>query len=623
MELHYIWIRDFKNIKEQGFSFSDRYRITYDSDRATLDISVNPTYFPNFFPGKISSVTGVIGSNGAGKSNLFEFIKYLLASFSSYGGTIFEVLNAIAVFNKTIFLHIDIPLANESKLKSQGFEVLRFKDSLPNLVDESGADVLEEIIDENHELYENAYIFYSSIFDCRAEGYMIELVDISTNHLLHSSINANRYDRYDSIISKNEIDSVTAFNILEVERQIEFLASNDHRLPFDLPGYVIIRVEHQHNKFLENYSDSLKKNGLNQFDAILHKPWGNMQSEEQDDLKRIYRRIFIHKILIVLQLRWPNKFKQVTTEEFFDIVFNDNDHALVALFHSEDSIMVNEFLASLDEVINVSSARKRNGHYVFDYEYHDIIETPLNKDTVPVFYRFFKAYKNITGEISILAFHWEGMSSGELAMLNLYSRFHSAFQLGVVDKSKHVVIMLDEAEAGLHPAWQIKLLDDLIIFLTAHLKEKSIQLIVASHSPFVISDLPKTMINFLDRDSEGNCVVVDGLMNQKHTFGANINTLFSDSFFMKQTLMGKFAKGKIDRLISTVNRERQFDEEFPDWNIVQQCIDIIGEPLLKGFLQKQLNHNLVVKQKDLADLRMEIKSLETRIKRMEDQDGSN
>ncbi|PWG78053.1 AAA family ATPase [Pararcticibacter amylolyticus] len=624
MELHYIWIRDFKNIKEQGFSFSDRYRITYDPDQAILDIAVNPNYFPNFFPGKISSVTGIIGANGAGKSNLFEFIKYFLASFSVSSSIVFEGLSAIAVFNKTIYLHIDIPLANESELQSEGFEVLRFKDSLPYLVDKSGANVSEALTDEKHELHENAYIFYSNIFDSREENYMFELVDISTNHLLNSSINDNRYYRYDpAIIPKEGIDSVTAFNILEVERQIEFLASNDHRLPFDPPGSVIVRIENQHNKFLENYSDSLKKSGLNQFDAILHKPWGNMQSEEQDDLKRIYRRLFIHKILIVLQLRRPHKFKKVTTEEFSDIIFNDNDQALVALFNSEDSIMIKGFLTSLNELIKVSSARKRNGKYTFDYEYHDIIETPLNKDTLTVFYRFFNAYKNITGEISILAFHWEGMSSGELAMLNLYSRFHYAFQFEVVNQSKHVVIMLDEAEVSLHPAWQIKLLDDLIIFLTAHLKEKSIQLIVASHSPFVISDLPKTMINFLDRNAEGNCVVVDGLMNLKHTFGANINTLYSDSFFMKKTLMGKFAKGKIDRLISTVNREREFDEEFPDWNIVQHYIDIIGEPLLRGFLQKQLNNNLAVKQKDLADLRMEIKSLETRIKKMEDQDGSN
>ena len=236
----------------------------------------------------------------------------------------------------------------------------------------------------------------------------------------------------------------------------------------------------------------------------------------------------------------------------------------------------------------------------------------------------FRSYRlSVTGAISILAFHWEGMSSGQLAMLNLYSRFHFALQFEVVKQSKHVVVMLDEAEVTLHPAWQIKLLDDLIVFLSARLEGKSIQLIIASHSPFVVSDLPKTMINFLDRDSEGNCVVVDGLTDLKHTFGANINTLYSDSFFMKQTLMGKFAKGKIDRLIRIVNRERDFDEEFPDWSIVQQCIDIIGEPLLRGFLQKQLNDNLAVKKKDIEDLRIEVKTLEARIKKIEGENGTN
>jgi len=623
MELQYIGIKDFKNIKEQGFSFSDRYTISYVPGQERLEIAVNPLRIQNFFPGNITSVTGIVGANGAGKSNLFEFIKYFLASFSRSSSTVFEGLMPIAVFEKIVCAHVSIPLSNEKELQSMGFEVLRFKDSLPYLVDEKGADVPEEFLDEQHDLHENAYIFYSSIFDSREEDYMFELVDISTNHLLHSSVHDKRYYSYDTIIPQKEIDSIMAFNVLEIERQIEFLSSNDLELPFDLPDSVIIRVEHQHNKFLQHYSDSLKKNGLDQFDELWHKPWGSMDSEEQDNLRKIYRRIFIHKILIVLQLRSPEVFKAVTTAQFHDIIFNDNDKALIALFTSGESETVEEFLTSLDEVIKVSSARKRKGKYTFDYEYHDIIETTLNKDTLPVFFRFFRAYRDVVGAISILAFHWEGMSSGELSMLNLYSRFHYAFQFAVVQLSKHVVIMLDEAEVTLHPAWQIKLIDDLIIFLTAHLKGKSIQLIVASHSPFVVSDLPKTMINFLDKDTEGNCVVVDGLMDLKHTFGANIHTLYSDSFFMKQTLMGKFAKSKIDRLISTVNRERDFDEEFPNWEVVQQCIDLIGEPLLRGFLQKQLNNNVGVKQKDVDELRMEIKSLEARIKKMEDQDGTD
>lgn len=623
MELQYIWIKDFKNIKEQGFSFSNRYSIDYDPTQHRLEIVENPFHIPKFFPGNISSVTGMVGANGAGKSNLFEFIKYFLASFSTTSSTVFEGLLPIAVFDKTICAHVDIPLSNESELQQQGFEVLRFKDSLPYLVDESGADVPEEFLDERHELHENAYIYYSGIFDSREEDYMFELVDISTNHLLYSSVNDPRYFNYGSILPSKEIDSVMAYNILEIERQIEFLAGNDLQLPFDLPGSVIIRIEHQHNKFLADYSDALKQNGLDQFDDILIKTWGNMDSEEPDNLKKIYRRIFIHQILIVMQLRRPDVFKSVTTSQFYDIIFNDNDQGLVDLFEADGDKDVQEFLASLDEVLEVSSARKRKGKYTYDYEYHDIIDTPLTEKTIQIFFRFFKAYRAVTGALSILAFHWEGMSSGQLAMLNLYSRFHFALKFEVVNQSKHVVVMLDEAEVTLHPAWQIKLLDDLIAFLSARLEGKSIQLIIASHSPFLVSDLPRSMINFLDRDAEGNCVVVDGLTDLKHTFGANVNTLYSDSFFMKQTLMGKFAKGKIDRLISIVNREREFDEEFPDWSIVQQCIDIIGEPLLRGFLQKQLNDNLAVKKKDIEDLRNELKSLEARIKKMDGENGTN
>jgi len=121
-------------------------------------------------------------------------------------------------------------------------------------------------------------------------------------------------------------------------------------------------------------------------------------------------------------------------------------------------------------------------------------------------------------------------------------------------KVNNILVLLDEFELGLHPNWQKKS----IKYITDFLKniDKEFHLIITSHSPFLISDIPKQNIIFLDKDEKGNCVVVNGLKEKKQTFGANIHTLLSDSFFMEDGLMGEFAKGKINEVIEYLNGKK-------------------------------------------------------------------
>ena len=85
--------------------------------------------------------------------------------------------------------------------------------------------------------------------------------------------------------------------------------------------------------------------------------------------------------------------------------------------------------------------------------------------------------------------------------------------------------------------------------------KKDIQILVTSHSPFIVSDLPNENVIFLTKEeNKGNCVVKNSLNDMKKTFGANIHTLLSDSFFM-ESLMGEFAKSKIDGVIKSKKRD--------------------------------------------------------------------
>ena len=165
------------------------------------------------------------------------------------------------------------------------------------------------------------------------------------------------------------------------------------------------------------------------------------------------------------------------------------------------------------------------------------------------------------------------------------------------------LVFIDEFEIGLHPNWQkniIKYIFD--FFKNFHIK---INFLIITHSPFLLSDIPKQNIIFLEKDkTTGNCKVVDGLKDKKQTFGANIHTLLSDGFFMNDGLMGEFAKGKINEIREFYKKVKVKDKEKTkkeksdftslkseyeqQENKFWQIQKIIGEPYLQTIVKNQL-----------------------------------
>ena len=174
------------------------------------------------------------------------------------------------------------------------------------------------------------------------------------------------------------------------------------------------------------------------------------------------------------------------------------------------------------------------------------------------------------------------------------------------------LFLFDEPELSLHPNWQKRYLEE-INNLFLKFKHK-IHFILTSHSPFLLSDIPKQNIIFLDTDDEGKCKVVDGLKEKKETFGANIHTLLSDSFFMEDGLMGEFAKGKIDKAIKLLNQEH-LDEK--DLKYCEQIISIIGEPIVKNQLQRILDSKRLRKIDEIDSIKSSMLEMQKRLDELE------
>lgn len=181
-------------------------------------------------------------------------------------------------------------------------------------------------------------------------------------------------------------------------------------------------------------------------------------------------------------------------------------------------------------------------------------------------------------------------------------------------KYTNINLLLDEIELGLHPNWQKNFVNFLIKVLNKFKDTFTFNIIITSHSPFILSDLPKENILFLEKDEEsGNCINATSKVGI-NPFGANIHTLLSHGFFMKDGLMGEFAKEKINDVINFLNNN---ESTITTNDEAQNLINIIGEPVIRKQLQKMLDSKRLSKIDEIDLIKSQMEELDKRLKEIE------
>ena len=132
-----------------------------------------------------------------------------------------------------------------------------------------------------------------------------------------------------------------------------------------------------------------------------------------------------------------------------------------------------------------------------------------------------------------------GMSSGEKQMLQSasYLLYHiKNIENIMLDKYRnpyhHINIVMDEAELYYHPEYQRQLIANMVDMMAAcHIngsKIRSVNLMIATHSPFVLSDIPMSRTLYLKDGAPHN--------NNQQTFAANYHELLYNQFFIDNTM---------------------------------------------------------------------------------------
>lgn len=148
-------------------------------------------------------------------------------------------------------------------------------------------------------------------------------------------------------------------------------------------------------------------------------------------------------------------------------------------------------------------------------------------------------------------------------------------------KYKYINVIFDEIELYFHPDLQRRFLFLIVEALKSiHIEYiEGINILLVTHSPFVLSDLPKSNVLALSRTNED--VVGE-------TFCANIQEMLGQNFFMEYS-MGKIAQKQVEEIFCIYNHiagneHIKISEE--DWKRFSYVTSIVGDEYLHSSLSR-------------------------------------
>lgn len=225
----------------------------------------------------------------------------------------------------------------------------------------------------------------------------------------------------------------------------------------------------------------------------------------------------------------------------------------------------------------------------------------------------------------------DSISSGEMQLVHstssvIYhlSNLNSVEKDEVLVKYQYVNLVLDEIELYFHPEYQRKFLKRLLDDINrANLEAiKGINILIISHSPFVLSDIPSQNVLFLEVNEFKQAI--PKRYGSDNTFAENVHEILSNGFFLNNA-MGEFARSKIQDFLdfeeegNLDSRKLKYNEKRTDF---VKLIDLVGEKYISNILK---NHLEVLDKKYLTGfnriekIQQEIEKLQSEKRRLEDE----
>lgn len=564
------------------YSFNSRFKVEYELDekknKSYIYIENNFDFIENFYSMNIDSFSVCVGENGSGKTRLLNDLVDInsnnLDNFNTNYLIIVKENNEFYFIEKfavqfnhkvefiikgknTVVKEIYNFRKNKTILISNSIEPNHKMKKYENFIDHSITGKLKRNSYQNikNEIANNQVKFVLEDIIANPNESIISNFNISTQILIDNRNFDNSYHEYFKLYS---------LVFKKFDEKIKYLIDLNGNTEGDSVAYALNR---QH--FFTQYTQN---NKMNDFAKSIE-----LRNKFFDDEKTNDSKNYNEKKLIETQ----KKFQEYLNDEF------------VINFNLEGYKKYTKFILNLKEYSNIY--RNYLEINVNKFVNHNEEVTEINREFIS---------SNI---FSYLDISWNSISSGENTLLTIFTDLSSS--INGTKQDDRVLLLLDEIDIALHPDWQRVFLLSLFKYIRKNFKLTEIQIILTTHSPLILSDVRKDDVNFLTSNNSKISF---------KTFGANLNELMAESFFLKDGLMGEFSKTVIKNIIKEMHSKKRLTQK--RINEIFMIIDEIGEVFIKTSLNTNMralgysrNKEDEGEKKRLEYLKNEIKIIEEKL----------
>lgn len=619
IRLHYIWFKDYFGFHNQGINLSTKYNFSYDpSNQSVKELNKNKNEYIDQFFGRNIDVTAIVGQNGVGKTSLLRFVLKLRS------GDLIDT-ECVIVFEK------------DSELRAFKY----YQDS-------NGQYIGKEIaIEGNKETYKDERLFdelniqrFPFARDIRFI-YMTEMFNMSQYESPISggddlSFAAILHEQTEDGYEEKHIQNPVVRYIHRItDRQLQFFANGAEyveQFHINYPSFVYISPNYDREAFIKLYVsiNSKNTNKTKEYHNNDYEIWAKKLSNKFfgtiKDINDEYAKAIIMNIISSFEYDADDSYEKRNAlfsmiKQFYSSESSTSESSTWKSTYSflrnikESNDEYNNWLNN-----NKNQIRNKKSLFYVDAEpyikFMDYLSEILNSEGAHILDRyticiptskmkkiqdFVNSYRKCVHIVDFLSFSW-GLSSGETLLLNQFGKLMHLFEkddIGyylpedVNSKSiaNNAVIMLDEAEVSFHPEWQRVYFNAFLNFIERNICKHGthVQLIIATHSPIILSDIPKQNTVFLKNDKSDARTICVG---NKETFAANIFSLYQNAFFMGESEIGAFAENKLCKLVKDIHK--LFDlSDHPDEETnkkVCQQISLSGDQYIRRKFEKEYQY---------------------------------
>jgi predicted ATPase len=649
MQLIYLWIEEFKCIKQKEFHFSNKYKIIYNNKKNHITITKNKI---NLTPINSLNSFAIVGKNGSGKSTFMEAIMLTLSAMPERDKKkcnltsfcIFEYKDELYhSYSAQVENNFSLPYnLNTQDINKTDFFILHSNNSLETFSNEfcnclSSSEYCGFIYDL--EITPNQKNFLS-FPDKSNNNIDINNINLLTKKMMTEVLYLKGTNKLDDLL--NNISSnnngihfkpdlfklsfsfrdtyLKQFKNKKVRETLRKMFKNNNTNINHLNKeillkltimYIIFRIYESFNglDLIEHVNEDYIKN--QDFIYILKMTIKFM--EYIDNINKDIEKLSFSNL--DEDTKYANQQTKINLENEIDNIIrnfenetiNHFNHITQAMYNIRDSLIGKSIKSLFYDIYKAVWYYEyiRDKKDNFDYFYR---KTHTNYDTLellaslPYYIDVELWTKKTDGHL----IKFDSLSYGEKVVVKLIYNLLYYIEKIKNKNFKHLTLIFDELENGLSPEWQAKFYNFIYKLLDEVQKEnyfESITFIPITHSPFILTDFFQENILYIDSCQQ--------IQKTEETFGSNIHTLLSDSFFMESGLIGDFAKELINEVINNLNNTKESLSKQKIKNIIER----IGEPFLKTKLF-ELYENKYREENELELLEKEKKIIEDKINKL-------